>query len=316
MTADGLDKSRIANDAIKLWHGEPGSLQYVGESESYVCCFMATGRKLYMRLTSPSHRMREQIEAELSFLAHLQQGGIALAAPVVSVNGRALESLGNGSESWYAVVFEEAEGEIFSFGSDDEANRRHFRLRGEVLGAIHRLSGSYSSSANGHRFRWHEDPVFTEIDSYLPASETVVWGEYARLMTLLQDRPESKESFGLIHGDFGATNFRCLGDQLTVFDFDDCCHHWYAYDLAITLYPHGWRTGAAALLDALLEGYSKQGTKYNQLRDDVIDFCGLRLLYLFLNNARNWGFTDLTAEQEKWFSQKRENIARGYILHA
>ncbi|HYX72779.1 MAG TPA: phosphotransferase [Nitrososphaera sp.] len=312
--ADSGKRERIAIKATHLWLGETASLQYVSDSDNYVYSFRASGRKLYLRLTSHLHRTQEQIEAELEFVSFLHQSGINVSPPVVSVNGRTVEVTGDENESFSACVFEEAKGEIFIFGSD-EANRSHFRLRGRTLGQIHALSQSYTPSENRRRFRWDEDVLFSQMEHYLPRSEKVVWAEYHRLMEYLRSYPRSEESFGLIHGDFGATNLRCRSNLLTVFDFDDCCYHWYVYDLAITIYPHGWREGAEGLLDALLEGYSEEVEWEAHLRDDIIYFCRLRLLYMFLNYAKKWSFSNLSAEQINWLSKKRGNIVQGYVLH-
>jgi Ser/Thr protein kinase RdoA (MazF antagonist) len=148
----------------------------------------------------------------------------------------------------------------------------------------------------------------------LPQSEDVVWAEYSRLIKWLRAHPQDRDTFGLIHGDFGPTNFRCSNGELRVFDFDDCCYHWYAYDLAITIYPHGWRKGAKAFMEALLEGYLKEFGSVSSLRDEIVEFCKLRQLYMFLNYAKRWDLTDLSEEQVSWFAQKRDNITRGYRL--
>jgi amicoumacin kinase len=311
---DSGQREWIAMKAIHLWQGEDGSLQYISDSDNYVHSFMAGGRKVYLRLTSHLHRTRKQIEAELDFVSFLHQGGINVCLPVISVNGRTVEAAGDEDEPFFASVFEEASGEIFSLGTE-AANRRHFRLRGHMLGQIHALSRSYIPTENRRRFRWDEDALFSQPEHYLPESEKVVWAEYHRLMEYLRGYLRSDKSFGLIHGDFGATNLRCRSDLLTVFDFDDCCYHWYLYDLAVTIYPHGWRRGAEGLLDALLEGYSEETEWDAHLKDELTYFYRLRQLYMFLNYAKKWGFSNLSAEQIKWFTQKRDNIAQGYVLH-
>jgi Ser/Thr protein kinase RdoA (MazF antagonist) len=119
----------------------------------------------------------------------------------------------------------------------------------------------------------------------------------------------------LIHGDFGETNYRYQDARLNIFDFDDCCYHWFVYDLAITIYPHGWRKEGLQLLDWLLEGYAESMQSSVTLAD-VTMFCRWRLLYMFLVHARTWGFERLSEQQAAWFAQKRKNIARGYEWHS
>src|SRR5918993_2424366 len=113
--ADSGNRERIAIKATHLWQGETASLQYVSDSANYVYSFRASGRKLYLRLTSHLHRTQEQIEAELDFVSFLHQSGINVSPPVVSVNGRTVEVTGDENEPFSACVFEEAKGEIFFF---------------------------------------------------------------------------------------------------------------------------------------------------------------------------------------------------------
>lgn len=306
---------QIALEAVRLWRGEPDSLRQVSDSANHVFSFAASGRPLFLRLTSGGNRTLEQIEAELDFIHHLHRGRVGVSLPVPSANGRGVETIQLGDACRFACVFEEAVGDCFTFGSDG-ANRQHFRLRGQTLGRIHALARSYTPVAGKRRFRWEEDDLFCNIESYLPQSEETVWAEHSRLMAWLSYYPQDSDTFGLIHGDFGATNFRNRNGALTVFDFDDCCYHWFAYDLAVTIYPHGWRKEAKALMEALFEGYSEEVGSGVHLRNELAQFCSLRQLYMFLNYAKRWGFTNLSDRQASWFAQKRDNIARGYMLPA
>src|SRR5204862_203499 len=131
-------------------------------------------------------------------------------------------------------VFEEAKGERFRYDSVTSL-KEHFRLRGRTLGQIHALSKAYLPSHSFRRFAWDEDKLLLDINGFLPKSEKIVWREYDMLKERLKDYPKSRQTYGLIHGDLGETNYRYQGTQLNIFDFDDCCYHWFAYDLAIAI---------------------------------------------------------------------------------
>jgi Ser/Thr protein kinase RdoA (MazF antagonist) len=285
----------------------------VSDSANHVFSFFACGRPLFLRLTSSRDRTCEQIEAELDFIKYLHRGGVSVSLPSTSANGREVETIQQGNASHFACAFEETVGECFDFGAD-EANRQHFRLRGRTLGRIHALSKGYTPAKGNRRFRWEEDDLFRNIEIYLPQTEKIVWVEYSLLVERLCTFPQDRDTFGLIHGDFGPTNFRHRNGGLTVFDFDDCCYHWYAYDLAVTIYPHGWRKKAKELMEALFEGYAEKILSGVHLRNELVQFCRLRQLYMFLNYAKRWGFKNLSNQQASWFAQKRDNIARGYVL--
>lgn len=304
----------LALEAVRLWSGNPFSLRQVSESSNHVFAFSASGQPLFLRVTSSRDRTLEQIEAELDFINYLHRGQVSVGLPIPSAKGRGVETLLRENMPHFACVFDEVQGESFNFGHD-ESNWRHFRLRGRTLGRIHALARDYIPAAGRVRFLWEQDDLFRNIGHYLPQSEEVVWAEYYCLIKRFCAHPQDRNTFGLIHGDFGPTNFRYRNGTLTVFDFDDCCYHWYAYDLAVTIYPHGWRKEAKGLIKALFEGYLEEfGKGGDNFRNELVQFCRLRQLYMFLNYAKTWGLTNLSEEQASWFAQKRDNIARGYML--
>lgn len=303
-------RTEIANTAIELWHGDIDSLQYIGGSANYVCSFSESGETRYLRLTSSCHRTKEQIEAELDFIAYLYRHGINVMLPVASVAGRLIEEIHSMHGLLFVCAFEEAKGERFRYDSSN-FNKEHFRLRGKTLGQIHALSKNYIPSGNFHRFAWDEDNLLLNVAEFLPKSEKIVWREYDVLKERMRGYPKSSQTYGLIHGDFGESNYRYQETRLNIFDFDDCCYHWFTYDLAISIYPHGWRKEGLQLLDWLLEGYS-ENMPLNVTLTDVTMFCQWRLLYMFLVYARKWGFNNLSEQQAEWFAQKRENIACSY----
>lgn len=306
-------RRQVVLELAELWRGDLTSLEHVADSANRVYSLVAAGEKLYLRLTSSHDRTRQQIEAELDFIAYLHRGGVSVSLPRTSASGRIAETKQMGDAAYYACAFTEAAGEPFTFSSH-ESNMKHFRLCGRTLGRIHALAKTYAPSGNKRRFGWDEDDLWRNAHRYLPPAEKVIWREYHRLMEWLRELPKDENSFGLIHGDFGSTNHRCQDDRLTVFDFDDCCYHWFAYDLAVVIYPHGWRPEAKAVVEALLEGYAEEITGALTSIAELEMFCRLRLLYMFLNYAKRWGFAGLTDQQARWFEQKRENIARGYRL--
>ena len=307
---DSIDKIKFANAALELWRGSARSLNRVEDSTNSVYSFIQTGEQRFLRLTPNRLRTKNQIEAELDFVIFLHQNGVNTALPITSADERLVEEIVVAEKSLFACVFEEAKGERFKYDSA-ESNKEHFRLRGRTLGQIHTLSEIYIPSGDCRRFDWDEDRLLIEADEILPMSEKIVRREYEKLKEQLQDYRKSDRTFGLIHGDFGETNYRYKSDRLNVFDFDDCCYHWFIYDVAVTIYPHGWRKEGLRLLDWLLEGYAEK-MPVDFMLADITMFCRWRLIYMFLVYAEKWGFKNLSEQQAMWFAQKRKNIARGY----
>jgi Ser/Thr protein kinase RdoA (MazF antagonist) len=61
-----------------------------------------------------------------------------------------------------------------------------------------------------------------------------VYGKFQKLIAALHTLPRTEDAFGLIHNDFNDGNF-CVdyeNGDITVFDFDDACYGWFAYELA------------------------------------------------------------------------------------
>lgn len=301
-----------AADAVELWRGQINSLEPISDSANYLFSFIESGEKRYLRLILSSERTEEQIKAELDFVIYLRQRGkVNTMMPIASANNRFVEKLNFADVSLFACVFEQAEGESFRYNSTQE-NKEHFRLRGKTLAQIHALSKTYVPSGNLRRFTWDEDKLLLEAGAFLPKSEKIIWRKFEELKEQLQNYPKSSETFGLIHGDFGETNYRNQKDKLNVFDFDDCCYHWFLYDIAVSVYPHGWRKEGRQLLDWLLEGYA-ENMQLNVTLAEVTMFCEWRLIYMFLVYARKWGFENLSEQQSLWLAQKRENITQGYL---
>lgn len=310
--SNSVCKDELAAAAVKLWRGGDESLVFVSDSANPVYEFNSRAATFYLRLTSSKNRTKQQIEAELDFISYLRAGGVSVALPIAASDGQFIEEIHAGDELFFACVFPEANGARFRYADFSGAARKaHFRLRGSVLGQVHALSKNYVPAGNFRRFAWDEDVLLREAEKFLPASEKQVWQETKRLREVFRALPKSRENFGLIHGDFGETNYRCGDARLNVFDFDDSCYHWFAYDVAVSIYPHGWRAEGLPLLESLLEGYA-ENAPVNFTLEDITRFCHWRQIYMFLVYARKWGFTDLSPQQATWFAQKRENIARGY----
>ncbi len=311
---DSIYNSETACTAIELWHGDSESLRPVGSSANQVYSFKESGETRFLRLTSSYDRTKQQVNAELDFINHLHRGGVSAMLPVSSTAGRLIEDIPFANGFLFACAFEEAKGERFRYDSA-KFNKDHFRLRGKTLGQVHALSKVYVPSGSFRRLAWDEDKLLLSADDFLPTSQKIVWRAYDALKERLRDYPKSNQTFGLIHGDLGETNYRYRDGQLNIFDFDDCCYHWFAYDVAITVYPHGWRKEGLQLLDWLLEGYS-ENMQLDVTLADITVLCQWRLIYVFLVYARKWGFRNLSEPQAEWFAQKRDNIAHEYKWHS
>lgn len=301
---------RAAQLALRLWGGDPRAAERITAAEQSVYRFSSGGRRFYLRLTPVGVRTRVAVEAEVDFVRYLGEHGLAVASPAPSRRGAYVEAIGGGTASVHATAFEEASGDTFRYDASAD-NREHFRLRGRILGRLHALSREYALSRQAgapQLPRWNDDRRLREASRYVPPSDEVFWSELRDLTAWLETLPTGAARFGPIHGDFGATNYRVAGDTLTLFDFGDACHHWYAYDVAVSVYPYGERPERGTLLATTLEGYAEHSPLDARLEDAIAGFCRLRLIYMYLVYAERWGLSSAVADRAQWFARKRERM--------
>ena len=168
-------RTEIANAASALWHADINSLRYVDCSANRVYSFIDSGETRYLRLISRYDRTKEQVEAELDFIAYLHRAGVSAMLPLASSAGRFIEELPLADGFLFVCVFEEGKGERFTFDSAT-SKKEHFRLRGRTLGQIHALSNRYLPSGNLRRFAWDQDKLLLNINSFY-LSQRSLFGE-------------------------------------------------------------------------------------------------------------------------------------------
>ncbi len=73
--------------------------------------------------------------------------------------------------------------------------------------------------------------------------------------------PRSRDAYGLIHADLNHANFFLTPAGLNLFDFDDSCYCWFAYDLIVPVFhfpaaePEMMQAKALHAFRLLLRGY-------------------------------------------------------------
>jgi Ser/Thr protein kinase RdoA (MazF antagonist) len=306
-----FDRVHAPRKALAQWDA-PGanSLVLVGDSQNFVYRFHdGRGVERYLRLTHESHRKLPFVQAELNFVDYLAQNGADVAAPVRSSAGNLVETVETPIGEVYATVFAAVAGEPVKWSTDEE-NRKILFERGSTLGRIHRLSEKYESPGP-HRFHWYHDDLFLSPWNHFPESEPAARSEYRDLFLFLLSRPRLPGNYGMIHGDFGSHNtFRLPGGKAVAFDFDDCCYHWFLFDLAVAIQP------AAQLPDSyrkpylrvLLDGYASEKTLEGDGPAEVGMFCRLAALCRFTALVRQLDPKHQTDAQRKDLDDRRRAL--------
>jgi Ser/Thr protein kinase RdoA (MazF antagonist) len=303
----------IAPLALSRWDARAGTLQPVSRGDNFVYRFRnARGQERYLRIASPNYRPRDQIEAELDFVRHLHGQKVPVAPPVRSRRRRWLETIDTPQGEMYAAVFEAVAGEQTSWGSDAH-NRKMLFERGKALGRMHRAAMTYRRKAKCTRFHWYEDDLFTDPLRYLRKNDTVARREYEALIQWMLDRPATRENYGIVHGDFGSGNTRRRKDgSLAAFDFDDCCYHWYIYDLAVAIRSAATRPLQVRkrYLCVLMEGYATEKDLGADTADDVAQYCRLAAFYRYIAVLRTCDRRRMTREQRELFNNRLATLRR------
>jgi Ser/Thr protein kinase RdoA (MazF antagonist) len=212
-----------------------------------------------------------------------------------------------------AVLFEQAPGRSLDARSDhrDEGLLRHI---GQTMGELHGALGAFEPSPRFTRFHWHEDR-WRGFELHVPRREKEAWAAHDELMAWTASLSTDGNAFGLVHGDFTLMNFRLEQGRIALFDFDACCTHFRAYELATFLHVFGPLPAAQKrrVYDLVLDGYSRAQPLDAELLGQIPRFGHLRLLYSFLVFAQERGFEQLSAEQEADFERRRRVLAGPWI---
>jgi Ser/Thr protein kinase RdoA (MazF antagonist) len=265
------------------------------------------GRPCILRLTGETHRTRAQLEAELAFVDHLSAGGlhVARALPMPG-GGRVLELSGIVSvhERIHATVFERLEGRHFAYRSRD-IDQPLFRLWGETMARLHQLSRSFEIRPEARRPEWPDDSVAgCRVDGVVVDAETLALRD--ELVRWMRGMPPEPAHYGMVHGDFERTNFLLHRGSIGVFDFDDCCRHWFFWDIACALWVFRNATAdeRARILGWFLEGYAAVREPDVRRMQHFSEGIRLRTVALLLHRLRRPAGFKGTADRD-WIARTR-----------
>jgi Ser/Thr protein kinase RdoA (MazF antagonist) len=262
-------------EALQVFPGYEGAANLVFE-------FNRQNVPLILRITYSPDRPRALIEAELDYVHFLGENGVPAARPVPSVHGSLVETVQAEGIAFHAAVFHKGKGMRvpdngyrYRTGAPIE---EYFNNWARLLGQMHALSQHYTPPQTAPRrpdwFALHQQRY--AIDRCVPAQYPVLRQRLHALFNEVRSLPRSPRSYGLIHGDFNDGNFTVdySNGNMTVFDFDDSCYFWFAYELAAA-----WEAGVGrvmfealprrqafmqAYFEEVLAGYSQE----NHLPDE------------------------------------------------
>jgi len=238
----------------------------------------------FLRLSDPASRTLEDIEDEVAFLAHLSARGVWVAMPAPSLAGRIVEAIGG----HFAVLFRRAPG-LHVTPSDAEWGEDLFRAWGRTLAQQHEASRTFRNPSEGWRRDWRLEPVMRDGLARIEAQDAELARMGASVLSELERCSPALGEVGTIHADFAPQNFRYEpGKGITAFDFANCCHHWFLYDLAVSRSVLRLRPERDKLVLWITNGYQevRPSPGDNALLGLLLK---LRVLYVYCDRLRQFG---------------------------
>ena len=195
-----------------------------GRNLVYVCC--KDGEKQYvLRISGLGDRCEEDYLAETEFVHYLAENGALVADVIFSMKGNLVECEEREDEKNYISLFTYAKGMLICDNGyryrEGASLEEYFYNTGKVLGAIHRLSKSYSHT---HRRPEYFDKYNMEyINKLIPDTYGELKAAIAKRLEAFKSLPVDGASYGLVHFDFSDGNYHIDMNTgaITVFDFDN-----------------------------------------------------------------------------------------------
>lgn len=234
---------------------------------------------------------------------------ITFAHPVASILGTLVDTLEDDGVRYHVSVFREAPGKTLARPSDFTKGR--MKEWGRLIGRMHQATMHYRPKSGVEpRPSWNTERGYSEIHNENKDSESVdeFYPKFCLLEKRLQAVPRHENTYGLIHADVHHGNFLVAdNDAFTVFDFDDCHYHWFAYDLAVPMFTLAISlkndceaSEIKQLHEWMLEGYNELESLEDIDYARVETFILLRNFIMYYWIKRNAASLKLDQRSKEW----------------
>ncbi|MCI5051677.1 MAG: phosphotransferase [Simkaniaceae bacterium] len=274
--------SSLLEKCAQLW--KLRDITFVRKMENIVFSAKRENESVFLRLTTPLRRTKAEIQAELDWIDHLATCGLNVPNPILNREGKKLATLHDGEQKYEAALFQAVEG---SHPSEEDATSPKFLYAlGRLIAIMHRENKEHKIQ----REEWNRERGMRHALKAAAKSASPLAKKFHTLISWIETLDKSPRYYGLVHADLGAMNLFVTSDEtISVIDFDDSCHHWYAFDLAIVVYSMknrfqliGDAPEIKQWLTPLIKGYRTE----REISDieiswipKFIDFASLRLYF-------------------------------------
>ena len=291
-----FDNPELAHMLLKNWDYDESSADMFSSyriSANAIYPFTSKEEVHLLRFCPTSEKIKENLLAELEFVAYLRNNHYPAVVSVPSKTGEELVQRLTPWGEYFASVFKRVSGVQLS---DLPLDNDLLFTFGSALGQLHKLSSQYTAPATK---RWTHVEVLAWIDETLTSisTEAAALQELVFLREKFSQLPIHPENYGLVHYDFELDNV--FYDQQTkscsVIDFDDAMYHWYVMDIERALDSLKGEVAESEFEQKkthFLEGYKTHFAIDQELLESRL---------LFKRFANLYGYTRiLRAIQERW----------------
>lgn len=315
-----IKESILLEEAIKLFKFEASktNTNLLGNSANMIYEIEQNDECYILRITQKSAKYIPSYEGEIDFINYLADNGVKVSKAIPSINDKFVEHVNMDNLCFLVSAFEKAKGKIPDTKDSIVWNESLFYNWGKTMGQMHALAKEYEvKDMSMKRKEWNKDIYFTSQYS-LPSEETKVIRKWKDIIEKLDLLPKNKNSYGIVHYDFHHHNFFVNDGDITVFDFDDCLYHWFAYDITIALYHAVYSIPKTATQKRIV--FVQQFTKSfldGYLSENIIDDFWIKTIPLFLSYRRIcsfmffsklWGFDGINEWQRKYLLEMKHDI--------
>ena len=255
------DQRDLVHELLAHWRHDKDKLDWLDRfrlSSNAIYPFACDGRVQFLRFAPESEKRAGQLEAELSWLEHLETDGQVAVRAIPSLSGNRIERISIAQRTYLVCVFDGVDGQRLDWAEWDPVPRQALHACGQALAGLHEDGIRWRN--NTHQLPWHWRDVLAwtvrEVEAVpvlapgalgleahgVPSSAfdtrpDVVHQEADRLTAVFDALPSGADVFGPVHFDFEMDNLFWQPDQqrCVPIDFDDAMCHWHALDLCKTI---------------------------------------------------------------------------------
>ncbi|WP_432667005.1 phosphotransferase [Wukongibacter baidiensis] len=213
---------------VSRWTNKKAIIKPFRASANFILLVEFDDNRYFLRFNEEKIKSAEEVKAELDYLNFIKSKGMKAINPVLSLNGNYMETLKIDNRMLNAVMFKEIEGKQLDY---KQLSIDHFKLWGESMGRIHRISSCYPY--DGRRKDWQT--LLNDAVNLVSEDDEEFRTACEGIRQQLSEIPKNQTSYGLIHFDMELDNMIWKDSEIYTIDFDDCSYHWFVADIAYAL---------------------------------------------------------------------------------